>query len=36
MDEAKAKAPVEIDLEEFERRLREAVAPEAGVEDPLA
>ena len=33
---AKPKPVAEINLEEFERRLRAAVAPQAGVEDPLA
>ena len=36
MSSAKSKAISEIDLEEFERRLRVARAPQAGVEDPLS
>jgi hypothetical protein len=36
MSSAKSKAISEINLEEFERRLRAAGAPQAGVEDPLS
>src|SRR5579863_9730873 len=36
MNGAKPKPVAEINLEEFERRLRASVAPQAGVEDPLA
>ena len=36
MSSAKSKAISEIDLEEFERRLRVVRAPQAGVEDPLS
>jgi hypothetical protein len=36
MSNAKPKAVAEINLEEFERRLRASVAPQSGVEDPLA
>src|SRR6201995_2277034 len=36
MSSAKTRAVSEINLEEFERRLRAAGAPQAGVEDPLS
>ena len=36
MSSAKSKAISEVNLEEFERRLRAAGAPQAGVEDPLS
>jgi hypothetical protein len=36
MSNAKPKPVAEINLEEFERRLRASAAPQAGVEDPLA
>jgi len=36
MSNAKPRPVAEINLEEFERRLRAAAAPQAGVEDPLA
>ena len=36
MSGAKSKAISEVNLEEFERRLRAAGAPQAGVEDPLS
>jgi hypothetical protein len=36
MSSAKTRAVAEINLEEFERRLRAAGAPQAGVEDPLS
>ncbi|HXT08992.1 MAG TPA: SPOR domain-containing protein [Roseiarcus sp.] len=36
MNNAKPKPVAEINLEEFERRLRASAAPQAGVEDPLA
>ena len=36
MSSAKSKAISEIDLEEFERRLRVVRSPQAGVEDPLS
>jgi hypothetical protein len=36
MSNAKLKPVAEINLEEFERRLRASAAPQAGVEDPLA
>ncbi len=36
MSNLKPKPAAEINLEEFERRLRAAAAPQAGVEDPLA
>jgi len=36
MSNARPNTAAEINLEEFERRLRAAVAPQAGVEDPLA
>ena len=36
MSSAKSRAISEINLEEFERRLRAAGAPQAGVEDPLS
>jgi SPOR domain len=36
MSSAKSKAISEIDLEEFERRLRVVRTPQAGVEDPLS
>jgi hypothetical protein len=36
MNNARPKPVAEINLEEFERRLRASAAPQAGVEDPLA
>ena len=36
MSKARSNPAAEINLEEFERRLRAAAAPNAGVEDPLA
>ena len=36
MNSPRPKPVAEINLEEFERRLRASVAPQAGVEDPLA
>src|SRR5271156_2287261 len=36
MSTPRPKPVAEINLEEFERRLRASVAPQAGVEDPLA
>jgi hypothetical protein len=36
MNNARPKPVAEVNLEEFERRLRASAAPQAGVEDPLA